>query len=376
MNGRSKYDAVYGEPLDGVAVGGRAVVEVPVDLASLLAEAHRRLRGRPAAVHRGDGVLPDPPAPPERWVAPPDDVVAALVAAERPAVLAGPGVVQDGAVAGLHALAAAGSLGVLNTWGAKGVFDWRSRHHLATVGLQALDFARGGLAGADLIVATGVDGREAAGDWRLAPVVEVAPGMLGPLAEAWSRPRADIAVPPLRADLARVTQAGWAVAAAPLPPSRVTRHYAEVLGPGGVVAADPGVAGYWVARTFATSGLGGAQVPADPGGVGFAVAAAIVAGLFDPARPVLAVVDRVGEVHERLLEVAARLGVPVPVEVWDAGGELLDAPAHLRRLEGLLATGGRATLATDPSQLAAMVEVAGPVVAWGGPPALNPRSED
>jgi hypothetical protein len=247
------------------------------------------------------------------------------------------------------------------------LFDWRSRHHLATVGLQALDFARGGLADADLIVATGVDGREAQADWRLAPVVEVAPGMLGPLAEAGGRPRREIAVPPLRADLARVTQAGWAVEAGPLPPSRVTRHYAEVLGPGGVVAADPGVAGYWVARTFPTSGLGGAQVPADPAGTGFAIAFAVVAGLFDPARPVLAVVDGLGEVHERLLEVAARFGVPVPVEVWADDGDPLDAPAHHRRLADLVATRtGRSRLATDPRQLAEMVDVAGPVVAWNG----------
>lgn len=352
-------DAVYGEPLDGVPV-----TEVPVDLAPLFADAHRRLRGRPAAVHAGDGVVADPPPPADRWVAPPDHVVAALAAAERPAVLAGPGVVLDDAVAGLHAFAAAGSLGVLNTWGAKGVFDWRSRHHLATVGLQALDFERGGLAGADLIVAVGVDGREARADWRLAPVVEVAPGMLGPLAEAWDRPRSDIAVPPLRADLARVTQAGWTVEKGPLPPSRVTRHYAEALGPRGVVAADPGDAGYWVARTFATSGVGGAQVPADPAAAGFSIAAVIVAGLFDRGRPVLAVVDGLGEVHERLLEVAGRLGVPVPVEVWSADGEPLDADAHRRRLERLLAGGGWSALATDPRQRDEMVEVAGPIVAW------------
>lgn len=361
----TSFDAVYGEPLDGVAV-----VEVPADLAPLLAEAHRRLRGRPAAVHAGGGRLvpSTPPAPPERWIAPPDEVVAALAGAERPSVLAGPWVVDDGCVPGLHALAAAGSLGVLNTWGAKGVFDWRSRHHLATVGLQSLDFARGGLADADLIVATGVDEREALADWRLAPVVEVAPGTLGPLAEAWGRPRHEIPVPPLRADLARVTQAGWTVEAGPLPPSRVTRHYAEVLGPGGVVVADPGVAGYWVARTFATSGLGGAQVPADPGAAGFSIAAVVVAGRFDPGRPVLAVVDGLDEVHERLLEVAARLGVPVPVEVWTDDGDPLDAPAHHDRLHRLVATrAGVATLATSPHQLPEMIEVAGPLVAWTKP---------
>ena len=355
-----RVDAVYGEPLDGIAV-----VEVPADLAPLLAEAHRRLRGRPAGIHAGDGAVVEVgDAPGPGWVDPPDEVVAALESASHPVVLAGPGVVLDGAVPGLHALVSSGSLGVLNTWGAKGIFDWRSRHHLATVGLQQLDFARGGLADADLIVATGVDEREARADWRLAPVVEVAPGSLGPLAERWGRARTDIVVPPLRADLARITQAGWAAATRPLPPTRVTRHYGEVLGGGGLVAADPGVAGYWVARTFATTGLGGAQVPADPAATGFAVACVIVAGLYDPGRAVLAVVDDLGEVHERLLEVAGRLGVPVPVEVWSAEGEALDADAHRRRLEHLVATGGWSSVATDARQLDEMVAVAGPIVAW------------
>jgi hypothetical protein len=375
MNERSKLwlrtlgvDAVYGVPLDGHdELDGLDVVAVPADLAPLLAEAHVRVRGRPAGVHRGDGVVrpASPTSPGDRWLPPTDEVVDALAGAQRPVVLAGPGVVLDGAVPGLHALAAAGSLGVLNTWGAKGVFDWRSRHHLATVGLQAHDFTRGGLADADLVVATGVDEREARGGWRLGPVVEVAPGSLGPLAERWGRPGREIDVPPLRADLARVTQAGWQVETAPLPPSRVTRHYGQVLGGGGLVAADPGEAGYWVARTFATTGLGGAQVPADPGAVGFSVAAALVAGLVEPARRVLAVVDELGDVHERLLEAAGRLGVPVAVEEWRADGDAPGAAAHLRRLERLVAVGGRATLATaHDRQLAEMVEVAGPVVAW------------
>jgi len=326
--------------------------DAPADLAPLLAEAERRLFPRPAAA----GV--------DRWQAPPEAVVTALESASAPVLVAGPGVVLADAVPGLHALAAAGSLGVLNTWGAKGVFDWRSRHHLATVGLQALDFERGGLADADLVVATGIDEQEMLTDWRLAPVVEVAPEMLDPLAERWGRPRTEITVPPLRADLARVTQEGWEVASAPLPPTRVTRHYSTVLGGGGLVAADPGVAGYWVARTFGTTGVGGAQVPAGADAIGFSIAAALVAQLADPGRPVLAVVDQLGDVHRRLLEVAARLSVDISVEEWRDGGDALDADAHLARLEALTGRGGVVSIATDPRQLDRMIEVAGPIVAW------------
>lgn len=379
-------DAIY-----GVAIDGADVIEVPADLATLFAAAHLRVTGRPAGAHLGGAVVVD------RWPAAPGgadvhEVVARLAAAERPVVLAGPGVVREHAVEGLRALAAAGSLGVLNTWGAKGVFEWTSPHHLATAGLQALDFELGGLVGADLIVATGIDEAETLAEWRLAPVIEVAPVDLTAVADRWSRPRQEIAVPELRTELARVTQAGWTATAGPLPPTRITRAYREALGPDGLVAADPGIAGYWVARTFPTSGVGRAIVPAETGTAGFAVACAAVARLLDPRRPVLVALDGAGAPRPdqattraldpagptgldpataRILETAASLGLAVGVEVWSADGDVLDADAHAARLQQLLAVGGVATLGTDPTQLVEMVEIAGPVVAWGGIRAPN-----
>jgi Thiamine pyrophosphate enzyme, central domain len=415
-------DAAYGAPLHGLDA-------VPVGdpgFAALLAAAHARVVGLPAAVVGADGTIAvgepgghpveplvvataadaaaavgplaaavasdaaavlrldvDPrapvpgvalPAPPaaDRWVEPGDDVVAAVRSARSPVVLAGPGVVRDGAVPGLHALAAAAHLGVLNTWGAKGVFDWRSRHHLATAGLQARDFVLGGLGHADLIVAAGVDPAEAGGDaWRLAPAVEVPPGALDPLSERWSRPAAPIAVPPLRSALAAVTQQGWASTASPLAPTLVTRHYGQVFGAGGLVAADPGVAGYWVARTFPTTTLGGVVVPADPGRPGFAVACAAVARLRRPGRRVLAVTDGpLPPAAAEVLDAVRTLGVAVPVEVWDPGARPLGPDEHLAALAAA-AHADRpavAVVATDPGQMARMVDAAGPVTAWGGLP--------
>ena len=305
-------------------------------------------------------------APVDGWVEPDDAVLDRLRAATRPMVVAGPGVVLDRAVAGLHAIAAAGSLGVLNTWGAKGVFDWRSRHHLATAGLQARDFELGGVADADLVIATGIDPAEGVPD--PARSVVVAPGSLDLLAERWSRPFEEVMIPPLRSGLAAVTQEGWAAVGGPLQPTRVTRHYGVASAGGGLVAADPGVAGYWVARTFATTELGGVQVPSDAGAAGFAVACGIVARLRDIERPVLAVVDGpVAPIVERVREVGRGFGVDVPVEVWQPDGDALDPDAHLTRLRDLVGAGfGTVTLATDPTQLDRMVDVAGEVVAWGG----------
>jgi len=279
-------------------------------------------------------------------------------------VLAGPGVVLANAVDGLRALAERASLGVLNTWGAKGVFDWRSRHHLATVGLQAWDFERGGLADADLIITTGLDERELLGHWELAPTVDVRPSSLASAAERVAPREREILVPPLRADLAAITQAGWERTGAPLPPTRVTLHYSQVLGDGGVVAADPGTAGFWVARTFATQQLGGAAVTANRNHRGWAVAWCAAVRGAEPHRPVLAVVDRIDDRVAGALDEADRQGVTVPVEVWSDDGDVLDAEAHLARLRALVRDGGQATIATDPNQLDEMLAVAGPIVAW------------
>jgi thiamine pyrophosphate-dependent acetolactate synthase large subunit-like protein len=287
---------------------------------------------------------------------------------ESVVVLAGPGVVRANCVPGLHALAGALGAGVLNTWGAKGVFHWQSRHHWATIGLQEHDFALGGLGDAGLIVATGVDDREAPRRyWRGRPHVVVEPEDLDVLAEVVTSRRHNlIEMPPLRTRLAAATQAGWTSTAAPLAPSQATLAYGRRLAGGGLVAADAGMAGFWVARTFATTELGGVVVPAEvvPG---WAAACVTVARMAAPLRPALAVVsETVDGATSLVLELATSYGIAVGVEVWSEGGEALDAEQHRSRLGVLTdpAAGGVGTIATDSDQVDAFVKAAGPLRPW------------
>jgi hypothetical protein len=293
-------------------------------------------------------------------------LAADVAAAGRIVLLAGPGVVARHAVCGLHAFAAARRLGVLNTWGAKGVFHWQSPHHWATVGLQEYDFELGGLADADLVVAAGIDEREAPPRlWARYLHRVVSPEDLSVLAAGRPGPvQAFPEVPPLRSMLAAVTQAGWASSATPLAPSLVTRHYAEAMGDAGLVAADAGNAGYWVARTFGTSRLGAVFVPSGTVG-GWATACVLVARLVDPLRRALAVVDGpLDDLSVAVVEEAARGGVALGVEAWQEGGEEVGPDAHRARLAELVWSGGTVSLATDRRQLDEMVAVAGPVRAW------------
>jgi hypothetical protein len=401
---------VYGLPLAGMAV-----VEMDPSAARIVARGHERIDGGTAAVHSGCGRIklgcaasteanrvlssaqdiasvsseevknsieltidvdlqePTDVAPPEppsvdRWGEPPQSVVERVREAKNVSMLCGPGVVRESAVWGLHDLSSAGGLGVLNTWGAKGVFDWRSHHHFATAGLQHDDFELGGLAEADLIIATGIDPLEAPPSlWEHFAHVTVEPSALARLAELWPLPRATPSMPPLRDRLSVVTQSGWKGSRVPMMPSRATFSYSWVFGSGGLVAADPGTAGYWIARTFATKELGSAQIPAEADSAGVAVACCLVARLQRSTRPVLAVVDApvADEVH-LLLDAAASLGINLAVEVWDSDGERLGSDEHRERLEkaALGSVHGTFSLATDPIQLDQMIEAAGPVVAW------------
>ncbi len=298
-------------------------------------------------------------------------VAARVDSAASVVVLAGPGVVRAHCVAGLHALAGALGAGVLNTWGAKGVFHWQSRHHWATIGLQEHDFALGGLGDTGLIVATGVDDREAPGEyWRGRPHVVVEPEDLDVLAEVITPRRHDrTEMPPLRTRLAAATQAGWVSTAAPLAPSQATLAYGRRLAGGGLVAADAGMAGFWVARTFATTELGGVAVPAEET-PGWAAACVTVARMAAPLRPALAVLsEKVDDATSLVLELAASHGLAVGLEVWSEGGEALDAERHRSRLGVLTdpSAGGVATIATDTDQVDAFVEAAGPLRPWRPP---------
>lgn len=419
--GRAGVSACYGEPLDGMPV----VVAQEPPVAEALSKAHQRVTGSPAALHLGGGELvvdPGERGTPEEVVVGEADDLAKVAAAARTvssggglrltlavdpvapvgrrveravlaepverdagdtdgalleriehapsiAVLAGPGVARRGADVGLRSLAAQWDLGVLNTWGAKGVFHWQSRHHWATVGLQSLDFELSGLDGAAAVLAVGLDERESpVTTWSRAPLIPFAPEALVGLGERVEMNAGSnlLPVPPLRTRLAELTQSGWRTQKTPIPPTIVTRNYSAALSGAAIIAADAGTAGFWVARTVPTQSLRTVLVPAEriPG---WAVASVAVARLSDPWRPALAVVDGpLDDVSNAVLDFAGRRGIAVGIESWDESGGVLSGDAHLDRLWGLVAPDRTAvaTIRTDGRQLEAIVEAAGEVVAW------------
>lgn len=301
------------------------------------------------------------------WLPVDGGVRAAIDDATSLLFLVGPGVLRDDAEAGLRTLAAVLSAGVLNTWGAKGVFYWQSRHHLATIGLQRDDYALAGLAGADLVVTSGLDPLESPPSrWAslARATVDVPPRMLAPLAEVVRvRPRDEIAVPAIRSRLAAATAAGWERAELPASPSALTRAYASTVGATGFVAAEPGGhAGFFVARTLPTEAPRSVFVPAAVDGATDAIADAVRgAAARVPGRRCLVVADGpAGDRHDALAE---RTGAVVTV--WDADAPAQSVDDHIAALDRAFAPGSSVVpVAYDVTQLDAFVDAAGPVVAW------------
>ena len=227
-------------------------------------------------------------------------------------------------MAGLHAFADAAGCGVVNTWGAKGVFVWDDPRHFGTAGLQERDFELAGLGEVDVLVTSGLDPAEVTSrPWAgRAEVID-----LDPLELATARPSlppGSLERPPLYDQLAAVC--GPLYARAGTAPARAAQ-LAAALRPGGAVVAEPGLAGFWVARTFPTSVPGRVVVPATAGA---AAARAVTAELSAAGR---------AAALERAAEAAAAAGAVV--EVWRPDEVELD-PAPL-------------------------VAVAGPIVAWPAP---------
>lgn len=289
--------------------------------------------------------------------------------AGRFVLLAGPGVIGTRSVEGLRSFAAAANVPVANTWGAKGVLPWDSPHHMGTCGLQAHDFELLGFEDYDAVVATGIDANESPGEgFALAPVVEVPPTELGPLADEVEPGPAPIPSNELYQRLSKIAQPGYVDARVPLHPARAVADLRAALPHGGVITADPGLAGLWVARTFPTSEPGTVVVPAiaTPG---VAAALALVAALRGiPA--IAATSEPLAHATLEVLELATELAATFVVEVWGAGGPVRGADEHLTQLEAAGREPGVSILdvPVDTSLTRKLVDAAGPVVAWGGLP--------
>lgn len=261
----------------------------------------------------------------------------------RALVVAGPRLGDDG-IEAVRRFAERTNLGVLNTWGLKGLFRWDSPYHLGTAGLQARDFELAGVLDADVVLGVGLDHDESP-PALLGKLEEIDVAALDEWAKRLGRADDPPARPPLYTELAAALQPLYASEAVPLTPARAVATLATVRPEGAVVAADPGPAGFWVARTFTTTELRSVRVPASRDARWFDVDGARLAVTLAP-------VDR------------EPVGDCVLV-VW-GGSSPVSAADHERELRAALTAGGPhvVEVAVDLSCTQVLVDIAGPIRAW------------
>ncbi|MBV8950352.1 MAG: hypothetical protein JOZ99_05715, partial [Actinobacteria bacterium] len=235
----------------------------------------------------------------------------------------------------------------------------------------AWDFDLLGLGDAHLVVTTGVDPDESLA-WHdaLVPVVDIEPLDLVRAADRIRRRREVVlrgaATNALYTGIAAIAQPGYVDTSVPLHPARAVADAKAVIPTDGVVVVDPGVAGLWFARTFPTSVLGSVVVPATraPG-----VAAALAYAASTRGRPALAVTTSpLDPVTDAIAALARADGTSFVLDAWEPDAPVGPIHEHTQVLADGFARGGVARVRTPVAlhRTADLVEVAGPVVAWGG----------
>jgi hypothetical protein len=282
-------------------------------------------------------------------------------------LLAGAGVVRAGMVGELARLAEDSSLGVLNTFTAKGIFPWDSPYHLGSACLQERDLELAGIGPDTRVLMIGVDTDECPAAlfkragvgtsvWRM-PATEL-PRLSGRIGSAHGWPPQPSE---LYQVLARIIRPMYELDTLPFMPPRAAIELLRSLPADGAITVEPGNAGMWLARAIPTTRLGSVLVPA-AGRPGSAVAAALNLAL--TGHPALAVVDApMSPASEELLELARRRGLSLVVAEWGSdGGYRSGAVAAALALGGVHVIG----IPIDPTATALLIDAAGPLVAWSG----------
>ena len=289
------------------------VAEEQVDAAPLLAQA------------------PPRPEPPEAQIATAAEIISA---ARSPIILAGNGVVRQGAAGALTRFAEQLNIPVAETFMGKGVLHDDHDLSLLTCGLQARDYVSCGFDRADVVIAVGYDLVEYAperwnpdGDKKIIHVDQlpaevdehyiVSVGVLGDIALSLQRiadraqaSESDGYASGLRRVILHERDEFGADPSFPMKPQRVLHDLRAALGPDDILVSDVGAHKMWIARFFPCYRPNTCIISNGFASMGIGVPGAIAAKLLYPERNVVTVTGDGGFLmNSQELETAVREGV-------------------------------------------------------------------
>ena len=287
-----------------------------------------------------------------------------LQSAQRPVVLAGNGVVRQGAALALRDFCRRTGLRVITTFMGKGVVDADDEHFLFTAGLRAQNYPQGIMGRADLMVCIGYDLVEWAPsawnpdgtlkilcidtappeiDAHFVPQVELVGNINHILNQLgcmlWNKPLAGFSVPPYQKAFNEVLHMGGDDDF-PVKPQRVLHDLRTALASGDILVSDVGAHKLWVARFWEAREPNTVLISNGFAAMGFGLPAAIAASLASHgSRKVAAIVGDAGFMMSMAeLETAGRLSLPLVVLIWSDGGLGLIEMHQKRRFGRVMGT--------------------------------------
>ena len=270
------------------------------------------------------------------------EAAAALIGAARaPVILAGNGVVRQGAAESLVTFAEVLRIPVANSFMAKGVMPFTNELSLGTIGLKAHDLPWFAFEEADVVICVGYDMVEyhpemwnPAGDKTIIHIDAlpaevdghyiVAVGVLGDIHTSLRaialRARPQVASPfkairkAIVADRAEYSND----TAFPIKPQKIVWDLREVLGPEDIAISDVGAHKMWMARMYRAERPNTCIISNGFAAMGIAVPGAIAAKLAYPDRKVVAVTGDAGfMMNSQEIETALRMKTPFVVLIWN-----------------------------------------------------------
>jgi acetolactate synthase-1/2/3 large subunit len=270
------------------------------------------------------------------------DQAAKLISdAKAPIILAGNGVIRQGAADELVRFAEVLRIPVANTFMAKGVVPFSSEFSLGTIGLKARDLPWYAFERADVVICVGYDMVEYHPDmWNpnkdktvihidaLPAEVDahyiVACGVLGDINSSLrglalkTKPQKAMPFKAVRQAIIEDRTTFAKSTDFPVKPQKIVWDLREVLRPDDIAISDVGAHKMWMARMYRAERPNTCIISNGFASMGIAVPGAIAAKLAYPDRKVVAVTGDAGfMMNSQEIETATRMGTPFVILIWN-----------------------------------------------------------
>jgi acetolactate synthase I/II/III large subunit len=278
------------------------------------------------------------PSPPDAKV---EHAAQLISKAKNPIILAGNGVIRQGAADSLVSFASVLRIPVANTFMAKGVMPFSNDLCLGTIGLKARDLPWFAFEKADVVICIGYDMVEYHPDmWNpdndktiihidaLPAEVDanyiVAVGVLGDIGTSLrgialkAKPRKEIGFRDVRKSIAADRAEHSKDKAFPVKPQKIVWDVRECLGPEDIAISDVGAHKMWMSRMYRAERPNTCIISNGFAAMGIAVPGAVAAKLAYPEKKVIAVTGDAGfMMNSQEIETAMRMKTPFVILIWN-----------------------------------------------------------